>query len=748
MKAELVALALAGVVSALVFRSAAWHELLNSLGGNSVNNNTSNDFHSGSNSRRRLTEGNIVCRPASRARSLAARRVFRGCLQQTTGDNDNGEEEFCFERAVREAKLDSPCQLVSFADERGETSLHELLRLLHERHERVILFRGDQSKRVGKGSGKRRRDDSSEESDDGAEADGGGDTDLSLARATTARLNAELDALAGSAGLEVSRGHFCPLLFAVTFRAVPAMGSLARALRGARGGLPASSLWSQLPSAGREAWDRCLHPVTAGQQPLIHRLLRRPSSGFARAFIANPSLRGGASPRLVEYIEANLGVNVTGFQEAQRLRVESQPPVLANDKLVPVFASSLEAALPILPLFEELVRFDPRLATVKAELTGDSPLHVAAREGLLSVINVLLELDSSSLTERNYFGQLPIHVAAASGHTPVFSLLMSRHPESVDVLCEKDRWGRSLAVYASYGLPAAELGQAHVCGDSVSDSSWTLTTPCASNDLKRAQGEWTETSSKWVTHRLDSVKPEARAPHVVCPDARWNHFLRDCLSIEFPCIIRGGALKWPASSLWATRDLGKVGRLVVQPVRSPHEHDYGSSRPAKRLQLSDFTGAAMEVDARCQDDCDKVPLDEGLCDCRPSYVFDGRMKDAIEPYLGKLPGNFSATHILSELIVGGRSSGSPPHTHGPAYNVLVFGQKKWWFWPPRDAHFVARTEGPGVVHVVDWLGAALPHLPADVEGEQLGGDIAFVPRNWGHAVVNLRESVSAAMEQE
>lgn len=104
-----------------------------------------------------------------------------------------------------------------------------------------------------------------------------------------------------------------------------------------------------------------------------------------------------------------------------------------------------------------------------------------------------------------------------------------------------------------------------------------------------------------------------------------------------------------------------------------------------------------------------------------------------------------------------------PHFHGDAWNALVFGRKQWFLHPPTRSFF-ARTG----VRALDWAtqtyaglcthettvsDSELPPPGNEAEWAELrcvqeAGDVIYVPRLWGHAVINLKQSVGAAVEFE
>jgi len=153
-------------------------------------------------------------------------------------------------------------------------------------------------------------------------------------------------------------------------------------------------------------------------------------------------------------------------------------------------------------------------------------------------------------------------------------------------------------------------------------------------------------------------------------------------------------------------------------------------------------------------------------------------------------------------------TGAQPHFHGDAWNGLVYGRKQWFITPPSHAFFArsgqrvidwlatpsklaelgARDEeseaaaeeeveeevehdnagagtnaddGGGGVDGSEWLLDDDDHhdeTEGGTEGKHRGqvellcvqeaGDLIYVPRLWGHAVLNLAQSVGAAVEFE
>jgi hypothetical protein len=135
----------------------------------------------------------------------------------------------------------------------------------------------------------------------------------------------------------------------------------------------------------------------------------------------------------------------------------------------------------------------------------------------------------------------------------------------------------------------------------------------------------------------------------------------------------------------------------------------------------------------------------------------------------------------AQVYVGGPGSGAPIHYHSDAVNTLLYGRKRWYLLPPDDAVFstvpaavftaalLRRNDGGNATATASatsgvsasGAGAAdscvdegddmmadgdAPRAPAPLECTQEAGDVLYVPRSWGHGVLNLETSVGYARE--
>lgn len=115
------------------------------------------------------------------------------------------------------------------------------------------------------------------------------------------------------------------------------------------------------------------------------------------------------------------------------------------------------------------------------------------------------------------------------------------------------------------------------------------------------------------------------------------------------------------------------------------------------------------------------------------------------------PSNLFATSglggpVTSRVIaIGAHGAGVPFHFHGPAWNELVYGKKRWFMYP------LEQTPAGGYNELRDqssWFDTnynlSLETHQPPYECMQYPGDIVYVPEGFYHATVNCGQSVAVA----
>ena len=108
--------------------------------------------------------------------------------------------------------------------------------------------------------------------------------------------------------------------------------------------------------------------------------------------------------------------------------------------------------------------------------------------------------------------------------------------------------------------------------------------------------------------------------------------------------------------------------------------------------------------------------------------------------------------MLPVLSVGGVGAGAPMHHHDPAWNVLLFGRKRW-FMVERKPLEMNPTQRPAAstLHWIHNDTSALGYRALQRRGDirsfvQHPGDLVYIPRVYGHSTINLEASVAVATQ--
>jgi len=215
-----------------------------------------------------------------------------------------------------------------------------------------------------------------------------------------------------------------------------------------------------------------------------------------------------------------------------------------------------------------------------------------------------------------------------------------------------------------------------------------------------------------------------------------------------PFIIRGNG-----KSILSPSDLVNLvggNSTSVMYGGVPYAGEYG--RGGGHITIEKFMEEFMGAPARERDPYSGP----GVSLPSPPLVFDssllssGSGKPLAALYSRRISAFFNFTK-LSQFILGPPRSGSALHFHPAALNVLLVGVKAWVMVPPSRAAFADAT-------ALNWWVGSLPKLCS--ENATLGaggrgacfeilqgpGDMVYIPSGWGHACLNLADTIAMAFE--
>ena len=388
--------------------------------------------------------------------------------------------------------------------------------------------------------------------------------------------------------------------------------------------------------------------------------------------------------------------------------------------------------------------------------------------------------------QRDKFGRSPLHMAALQDSAPAAALLaaalLAQLPpaQAVRALCARDGAGFTaldLAVCLGHSLAARELQKALGAACPVQEELTHPTTsllpallapafPSPRSALAAApalaaaaprvgDGGWGAPARMSLPARAALAAAAAAAAStggcdvdvVSAAELSGALFVREYFLPLRPVLVRG--LAAPLARAWRRSVLLRAhGNLTVNPAGIPYAASFGGAGEGG-MALADFVGRHLVVGA------------EGAV---PPYVFQ-RVSPAsalaahsmllAPPFLAQarlpLAGHNGSIALLlptpdalsPEFFLGPPGSGAPLHFHGDAVNFLAWGRKEWFLQPPAAAEYSTAAAVDFVTHELPGLRAA---GRAPLQCSQAAGDALYVPRGWGHAVLNLNTSVGWVVE--
>ena len=358
---------------------------------------------------------------------------------------------------------------------------------------------------------------------------------------------------------------------------------------------------------------------------------------------------------------------------------------------------------------------------------GWTPLLNIASLGSVSILNQLLPYLEDGPQSRTALGHTSLHIAAIKGNYDIVQPLINaglsleekdfRQKTAMDIACAQ-RWTaeKFSATLGRNSLP-------HNC----------LKKLPYHPPEKYSKGGWNDSPFE-----LPTLLTEDKCDFDVVKDINGEEFLYEYLTLQRPVIVRNAMKSKVMKNLlrkWQRDQFVKeYGKLQFKEVVVPYAETFGyNDNTNKSISLQEFVA---KMDQLFQMGVNKYPP-------QPSYIFEP-IKDN-SPLLNDfiLPSILDPeyTHISISQIqfyIGPALSGAPGHFHRSAWNFLIYGKKRWFIYPPTEAFYSCQ-------HVWSWW-QQQPKPTGAMECIQYPGDLVFVPDMWGHAVLNLQESVGLAAE--
>lgn len=567
-------------------------------------------------------------------------------------------------------------------------------------------------------------------------------------------------------------------------RAAPAVGSsphCAAAAAASARNVRALALLLRGAGASRAARD-C---ASAGGGTLLHAIAHSPAPGTARLLAF--ARRAGADAGVAAAAAAALGFEggfppwrgVGGALELAKATLEeaagapesaivdaalAQLPSAERDAAFAVRDARGRTALDVAcaagrgsAMLEWLAARTPSWARGGGGAHNVSCAHAAAAAGAGAGTFEALARAGLDLRVRDASGATPCDVARARGK-------LSRGAASaLAALGACERGGNGDGVGDVEGSPTVRHGEV-TCAPPALPQSWDAAAHEAGGwaalgpDARAALGVRRNILSGAVAavvgaagERTSSAAPALLAQSCSPPELPFRAFqrnaastaalLRDHAVLGFPFVVRALPRTGPPLLFSRGAFAEAFGNASVWSGEVPYAGEYGASAAHAPLSqfVHDHMGPAGAHAARGTTPrrlvFDAVALHGAAAPLEALFL---RRRSALAPAVGAAA---EAAVPLSQFIVGGGGAGSPMHFHSAALNVCLLGLRLWTLVPPSDA---ALAFAP----VAEWWAAGAAERTPRLEVLQGPEDWVYVPPGWGHAVINLADSVALAWQAE
>ncbi len=239
-------------------------------------------------------------------------------------------------------------------------------------------------------------------------------------------------------------------------------------------------------------------------------------------------------------------------------------------------------------------------------------------------------------------------------------------------------------------------------------------------------------------------------------------FTKECFMNDYanrkPVLIRGLADEWPARKDGAWSKEKFLSNSINMPVNVGQSSTIvaaGGGRTGKK-SLRDFIHEMDESssdgdDLRRHDPMD-VSFDVKFFYENPELVKEFSNPDMFKQFCNKETVKTGESWLIFSL--GSSRSGLPFHVHGPTWLGLVFGQKRWFLYPPGSGLSSNAYHEAGwhpLMNTITFMNSILSKLSggevdSPLQCTQLPGDVMYLPAGYKHATLNIGEALAAGCQ--
>lgn len=365
--------------------------------------------------------------------------------------------------------------------------------------------------------------------------------------------------------------------------------------------------------------------------------------------------------------------------------------------------------------------------------SSQTALHLAATQDNYNITRLLLQHGADPL-RLDHHGRTPCQIAAVQSFDDLVSLYSAREQDGATACLPLSPSGPQFAPAEPAGVPVPVIDWLQF--GSVQDAVVGVASQAVSGWRRPVQER----------APLGGACP---IPRVDARNLTLEVFERDFLSTGRPVFITNVIKNWPVKELWRRTELAEDHSLKEFMVGNiPYGFIFGENHGM----------APLFKYLQSIDQAVKEPAEE------PMYIFDSKILHNKKffnlaeeaPFPAVIFQGLRPKHWYPQFFLGPINSGAPFQVHCPAVNGVVFGDKRWLLYPPAKAFFSKKhthpwyNEAEKIIQEAAKTGSPVvfPETDAGIplECTQREGDLIYLPPFWGHAILNLAESIGLAIE--
>mmetsp|Transcript_2583 Transcript_2583/g.5889 ORF Transcript_2583/g.5889 Transcript_2583/m.5889 type:complete len:575 (-) Transcript_2583:159-1883(-) len=361
---------------------------------------------------------------------------------------------------------------------------------------------------------------------------------------------------------------------------------------------------------------------------------------------------------------------------------------------------------------------------------GYTPLLFAVSEGLEWVVEVLVSGGANPNKGTDILGKTALHLSIHD--RSLYNILVHGGAKSKGARDWFERTVDDLDKHVRLRVSSSK----HACTERNQEDG-----VCILPDQKKSTVGSDSSIAGWRPRPPQSKNPpRCDVPTISAARMSPEVFFRDFLYVSQPVLIVDAAKHegWEGLRKTFTRAnlLQRFGDVKTAIGRIPYPSKFGLSSESSTIRdyVETYMGKQRENDI----DKDLIPYLALSAPREMSYIQNSGKRFHL-PSFAQLFANKSYA-LDTQLFLGPEGAGSPMHFHNNAFNIVVFGAKRWFLLPPTQRVY-------SKVKAQNWAHSQTRRVRKSVlECVQNEGDIMYVPFAWAHGVTNLADTVALTLE--